>query len=444
MSDLTTNREVTDNSRLVNRWLNRTTWGRAAGCLSILTLLLAACTANTPALVQQAEETTAETVVELVAQETIPPPPAQPPATVAPSPTTPATETAAPLPTEAPPSTATPVNTTVPTLTPSPTLTPTIAPTTTPKPSPTTEPGRYCPQTPPLKPEYSRFYLPPKKWPEPDESIAETHFWMSKPFPGAGRVLINQRFPYGWDENGRLLLHTGVDMAEDLGTPVLAVSDGTVVVAQSDYSAWYGWRCDWYGHLVVIELDQRWQDQPVYALYGHVLNLIVEPGERVTRGQPVAGVGFGGAATHPHLHFEVRIGENEFASTRNPMLWIDPGPTRGVIVGRLVDPEGRPWQGVPMALVNDEDSAEILPSWTYLGDPQSLINPDQGWAENFVFSDVLPGSHHLITQIQGVEYQALVQVTPGSVTLVEIVTEDFKTPAPQAPQEITPTATTSS
>ena len=84
MSDLTTNREVTDNSRLVNRWLNRTTWGRAAGCLSILTLLLAACTANTPALVQQAEETTAETVVELVAQETVPPPPTQAPATATP------------------------------------------------------------------------------------------------------------------------------------------------------------------------------------------------------------------------------------------------------------------------------------------------------------------------------------------------------------------------
>lgn len=259
-------------------------------------------------------------------------------------------------------------------------------------------------------------------------------------------MLTNQRFPYGWDENGRLLLHTGLDMSEDLGTHVLAVADGTVVVAQSDFSAWYGWRCDWYGHLVVIELDERWQDQPVYALYGHVLNLFVEPGERVNRGQPVAEVGFGGAATHPHLHFEVRVGENEFASTRNPMLWIDPGPTRGVIVGRLVDPEGRPWQGVPLALVNDDnnDNGEIVPSWSYLGDPQNLMNPDEGWAENFAFSDISPGNHHLITQIQGVEYQVPVQVTAGEVVIVEIVTESYKTPTPEALQEITPTSSNNS
>jgi murein DD-endopeptidase MepM/ murein hydrolase activator NlpD len=272
--------------------------------------------------------------------------------------------------------------------------------------------------------------------------ITETHFWMSKPLPpGIGRILTNQRFPYGWDENGRLLLHTGVDTAEDLGTPLLAVADGTVVVAQSDYSAWYGWRCDWYGHLVVIELDERWQDQPVYALYGHVLNLQVQAGDRVERGQQVAEIGIGGAATNPHLHFEVRVGANEFANTRNPILWLDPGPDRGVIAGRLVDPEGRPWQGVPLALVNDEDQSEIFPTWSYLGDPQNLMNPDEGWAENFVFSDIRAGNYHVITQIQGVEYQVPVQLIPGEVAVVEIVTESYKTPTPEAMPEMTPLAT---
>ena len=110
----------------------------------------------------------------------------------------------------------------------------------------------------------------------------------------------------------------------------------------------------------------------------------------------------------------------------------------------LVDPEGRPWQGVPLALVNDDNDGEISPSWSYLGDPQSLMNPDEGWAENFAFPDVSPGSHHLITQIQGIEYQVPVQVTAGEVVLVEIVTENYKTPTPDAPQEITPTATISS
>ena len=308
------------------------------------------------------------------------------------------------------------------------TPTPTIASTT--EPSPTTEPDRSCPETVPLKPEYDRFYLSANLWPEPDNDIAEPHFWLSKPLPGGGRTLINQRFPYGWDENGRLLLHNGVDIAENLGTPVLAVADGTVVVAQADLEAWYGWRCDWYGHLVVIELDQRWQDQPIFVLYGHVLNLMVDVGDRVLRDQPVAEVGFGGAATNPHLHVEVRVGENEFGSTRNPMLWIDPGPSRGIIVGRLVDPDGRPWQGVPLALAGRNGTAGQASTWSYLGDPQHLINSDEGWAENFLFSDIQPGEYDIYTSIQGVDYRQPVTVIAGKVSVVEITTEALKPAAP--------------
>jgi murein DD-endopeptidase MepM/ murein hydrolase activator NlpD len=352
------------------------------------------------------------------------------------------TETAAPLvkvqeprlntlaqgPTLTPPAAITAVPTTF--VTPQVTATATVTP--TPKPSPTTEPDRYCPETAPLKPEYSRFFLSSNRWPAPDLAIAGPHFWLSKPLPGAGRTLINQRFPYGWDENGRLLLHNGVDIAEDLGTPVLAVADGTVIVAQSDLNSWYGWRCDWYGHLVVIELDQKWLDQPVFVLYGHILNLKVEAGDRVVREQPLAEIGIGGAATNPHLHLEVRIGENEFSATRNPMLWIDPGPTRGVIVGRLVDPQGRPWQGVPLALVDREGTEGNASTWSYLGDPQQLMNPDEGWAENFVFSDIQPGEYDIYTSIQGFDYRQPVTVKAGEVVVVEIETKPLVVETPAA------------
>jgi murein DD-endopeptidase MepM/ murein hydrolase activator NlpD len=300
------------------------------------------------------------------------------------------------------------------------------------KPALAVEPvSRSCPDPVPLKPEYDRFYLSAKRWSAPEPALAQTHFWLSKPLPGAGRTLINQRFPYGWDENGRLLLHNGVDVAEELGTPVLAVADGTVVVAQADYDVWYGWRCDWYGHLVVLELEQTWHDQPIYVLYGHVLNIKVDVGQQVKRGDPLAEVGFGGAATHPHLHFEVRVGENEFSATRNPMLWLDPGPTRGVIAGRLVDPEGRPWQGVPLVLLSSDGEGNQYSTWSYLGDPQHLINPDLGWAENFVFSDIKPGKYAIYTNIQGVEYQQPVTVSVGQVAVVEIETEPLKVPTPE-------------
>lgn len=243
-------------------------------------------------------------------------------------------------------------------------------------------------------------------------------------------MLINQSFPYGWDGGGRYLLHNGVDTAEKLGTPLLAAADGTVVVARADETELFGWRCDWYGELVVIELDQQWQGQPVYILYGHVLNIVVQEGEHVSRGQQVAEIGVGGAAVVPHLHFEVRVGQNRFDSTRNPMLWIEPGESRGVIAGRLVDPEGRPWQGVTLTLIDTTGTQGLINSWSYLDDPLDLINPDEELAENFVFADVRPGSYEVYTRLQDVEYRVPVTVLPGQVAMVEVVTEAFKTPTP--------------
>ncbi|HSH01712.1 MAG TPA: M23 family metallopeptidase [Anaerolineae bacterium] len=330
----------------------------------------------------------------------------------------PATYTAIPLVTATATATLTPTPTATPTETPTPTVTPT--PTITPTPS-ATPINRTCPNPAPLKPAYSRSARG-DSWPRPDISQTETHFWLGHPFAGGSRLLVNNNFPYGWDMSGRLLLHNGIDMAQPLGTPVLAVGDGRVVVAQGDQDELYGWRCNWYGHLVVIELDQQWQGQSIYALYGHVLELKVVEGERVVRGQELAEVGYGGAATHPHLHFEVRVGTNEFSSTRNPVLWISPGPTRGVIVGRLVDGGGRPWQGVGISIVGGP-RGELVNSWSYLGDPQNLMNPDEGWAENFVFGDVRPGTYRLATKVNGRTYSQEIEVVGGEITVVEIVTE---------------------
>lgn len=352
------------------------------------------------------------------------------------------------MPTAPPIVLATVTNTAVPTYTaiPSPTATilPTSTPTNTPLPAatatstavPLTVTNRTCPNPAPLKPEYGRYYVSDTPWPTPNPALAQPHFWLAKPLPGGGRFLINQNFPYGYDLNGRLLLHNGVDSAEPLGTPLLAVGDGTVVVAQDDMNEWYGWRCDWYGHLVVIELDQTYQDMPLYALYGHVLNINVVAGQRVQTGEQVAEVGFGGAAAVPHLHFELRAGMNEFTATLNPMLWLDSGQTRGVIAGRLLDAEGRPWRGVGLSLIGLSEDASSGNTWSYLDDPLHYINPDPGYAENFVFSDVKPGEYEVYTKMQGVEYRTAVTVTAGGLSTVEIITEAYKTPPPATPMAV--------
>ena len=127
------------------------------------------------------------------------------------------------------------------------------------------------------------------------------------------------------------------------------------------------------------------------------------------------------------------------------MLWINPGPTRGVLAGRLIDPQGRPWQGVVVTLINGEgDEVEFINTFTSQGDPQNLINPDELLAENFVFADVVPGEYTLYVKLQGEEYRRPVQIIEGELTTVELVTEPYKTPTPtvEVPPtpEMTPTA----
>lgn len=335
------------------------------------------------------------------------------------------TDTPLPVPTKASTDTVMPTATATVTLPPSPTAV-TL---------PADPVDRTCPEPPPLRPEYNRYYLSPRFWPTPDPAAPASHLWLSHPLPGGDRLLINQGFPYGSDGSGRYLLHNGIDVAEPIGTPLLAVADGTVVAAQSDERVLYGWRCQWYGQLVVIQLDDTWLGQPVYVLYGHVLNISVEAGQRVKRGDPVAEIGFGGVATAPHLHLEVRVGTNEFGSTRNPVLWLSPG-TRGIIAGRLIDPEGRPWQGVALTLIDgSNEEPEFTNTWSYLGDPSQLIHPDEAQAENFVFADVRPGEYEIYTRLQGVEYRIPVQVAAGEMSTVELITEPFKTatPVPETP-----------
>lgn len=368
------------------------------------------------------------------------PGPVEPAAIASESPTLPPLSS---TPTIPPQPTATATFTAVPSSTPTPTGTPTQLPTHTPSPTlpPTaTPPDRTCPAERPVKPDYTRYVLGAAPWPTPDPAGFTPHFWLDTPIEldeEEPELRINPGYPYGSDGSERYLLHNGIDISGNLGTPLLAAADGTVVVAQDDYTELYGWRCDWYGHLVVIEVDMRYRGLPVYILYGHVLNLSVERGDLIPSGRQIAEVGVGGASTAAHLHMEVRVGGNEFGMTRNPLLWLKPAEGRGVVAGRLVDPHGHPWQGVQLAAAGPTYAT----TWSYLDDPTHFIRPDDQLAENFVFGDLLPGNYRIVVTLQGTEYSVNVTVEAGQVSRVEIATEEYKTPTPAPPATATPEAT---
>ncbi|ABZ83494.1 peptidoglycan-binding peptidase m23b, putative [Heliomicrobium modesticaldum Ice1] len=96
--------------------------------------------------------------------------------------------------------------------------------------------------------------------------------------------------PYG---PRRGVFHHGIDIAADKGETIRAAQRGRVVFA--------GWKAV-YGQTVIIE-----HPFGVATLYAHSSKILVNEGERVERGRPIAQVGATGVATGPHLHFEVRL-----------------------------------------------------------------------------------------------------------------------------------------
>lgn len=98
--------------------------------------------------------------------------------------------------------------------------------------------------------------------------------------------------------------HTGIDIAASEGTVVMAAADGEIVFAGEDPSLG-----------LVVSIDHF---GAYLTRYGHNAALIVTPGERVRKGQPIALVGNTGRSSAPHLHFEVW----ERGSARNPMDYL--------------------------------------------------------------------------------------------------------------------------
>jgi murein DD-endopeptidase MepM/ murein hydrolase activator NlpD len=234
-------------------------------------------------------------------------------------------------------------------------------------------------------------------------------------------VQASRFYPYGTTAGGRYFLHHGVDMENPIGTPILAVGSGTVVVAGTDQVEVYGLKPDFYGQLVVVQLDREFHEQPVFVLYGHLSRVMARVGQRVTTGEVLGDVGMTGVAIGPHLHFEVRVGANTYADTRNPELWLKPLPGHGTIAGQLLDAEGNP---IPEAVINfhrgEEPDRRWRETWTYVS---GGVNPDEEWGENFVMGDVPAGSYVVKISIAGRLYTQEVTVGAGRTSLVTIETQ---------------------
>lgn len=125
------------------------------------------------------------------------------------------------------------------------------------------------------------------------------------------RVWLTNMRPSIWPVDGRLIgafgrrsdpfsgepaFHAGVDVSAPYGAPIRATADGIVVHAE--YASGYG-------KLVVVD-----HGGGVSTYYAHLSRIDVIAGQEVRRGETVGSLGATGRATAPHLHYEVRVGNN--------------------------------------------------------------------------------------------------------------------------------------
>lgn len=115
--------------------------------------------------------------------------------------------------------------------------------------------------------------------------------------------------PSEWPVNGRLMagygvrsdpfsgegaMHTGIDIAAPVGTPVHATADGIIL-----HAGWNGG----YGRCVIIDHGNNYQ-----TWYAHLSRMDVIEGQEVRQGEVLGAIGTSGRSTGAHLHYEVRIG----------------------------------------------------------------------------------------------------------------------------------------
>jgi lipoprotein NlpD len=144
--------------------------------------------------------------------------------------------------------------------------------------------ARAKPQPAVVKPTNRTASVSSKAAVKPPVAPAATNFTGRWTWPATGAVI--GRF----SSNGSL--NKGIDIAGELGQPVLAGSDGSVVYAGSGLRG--------YGELVIIKHSDTY-----VSAYGHNRRLLVREGQQVKVGQVIAEMGSTGT-DRVKLHFEIR------------------------------------------------------------------------------------------------------------------------------------------
>ncbi len=134
---------------------------------------------------------------------------------------------------------------------------------------------------------------------------------IKKLIPGPSSAVIPAGDRMAWPTSGHRITqyfswrHTGLDIANKIGTPIYAADDGVVTTM--------GWNRGGYGNQIIISHGGGKQTR-----YAHLSAFSVNVGQKVSKGQYIAAMGSTGRSTGPHLHFEVLINGRQY----NPLNYV--------------------------------------------------------------------------------------------------------------------------
>lgn len=254
---------------------------------------------------------------------------------------------------------------------------------------------------------------------------AEWPGFLERPFAVDFRRTIDPTYPYANTKDGTLEAHHGVEFPNGYGTPVQAAADGEVVFAGDDELTVLGPYTHFYGNVVMLRHPGVFFGEDLFTVYAHLSVMVVDEGDLVSVGERIGEVGASGAADGPHLHFEVRLGANDYDQTYNPLLWFAPINTDqpdqkgAALAGIIRDRYDAPVDKYDFVLEALDSEGTIVKRYyprTYV---LAKLNAYPDLGENFVIPDLPPGDYRLV-YIAGAVHDVYFTLEPGGLGWISI------------------------
>jgi len=265
------------------------------------------------------------------------------------------------------------------------------------------------------------------------------HFYFLRPVAVNFPYWLESNYRYGYIFPGEDMVHTGIDIAAPMGTPIFAAASGTITWAGHNFVEKSGSTPDPYGLAVAIRHDFGFEGRRITTIYAHMSRIDVKLGQYVTEGEQLGLVGNTGFTTGPHLHFEIRLQSPGTFTSRNPELWVVPPEGDGVLVGRVMDSYGLFLTSKTVTVT----SLQTAKSWTGNTYGPQTVRSDDYYVENFVLSDLPAGRYQITIYFNMRKYQQEVQINQGLITtfsfsgwlgfnnsIPTVPTEDWLIPVP--------------